>query len=116
MKKYSKILIFVILAVFCLTVTSCGKDDDDDISPAISSKSFVGTWVEGTNRRWVFNSNGTCEFYTSKFSGDPRKPTLTWVKQKNGTWSYKAETNILFTNVYNWNWYILNVERDSWSG
>ena len=87
------------------TFTSCSDDDDEkEVIEANTNKSeakmFIGTW--GGYGTWTFNEDGTCEYsYYDDYSGH---------------WSYNAETKTLITDILTWNWQILNITENSWTG
>lgn len=103
-KKILGLLTIVTAIMFSLTFTSCNNDDVEETIEAgtnkLEAKMFIGTWSGyGT---WTFNEDGTCEYsYNSSYSGH---------------WSYNSETKTLITDVLNWNWQILNITENSWTG
>lgn len=106
MKKnlWSLLLALLTISASAIAFTACSDDDDEEVIEAgtnnSEAKMFIGTWSGyGT---WTFNEDGTCKYsYNSSYSG---------------SWSYNSETKTLITNVLNWNWQILNVTENSWTG
>ena len=106
MKKnlWSLLLALLTISTSAIAFTACGDDDVEEVIEAgtndSEAKMFIGTWSGyGT---WTFNEDGTCEYsYNSSYSGH---------------WSYNSETKTLITDVLNWNWQILNVTENSWTG
>lgn len=104
-KKILGLLTIIMVGMLSFTFSSCSSDDDDEevIEAGTNNseaKMFIGTWSGyGT---WTFYEDGTCEYsYNGSYSGH---------------WSYNSETKTLITDVLNWNWQILNVSENSWTG
>ena len=84
-----------------------GNHNDIEASTDNSNaKMFIGTWSGyGT---WTFNADGTCSYNYVSWDGKSSWHT--------GTWSYNEETKTLITDVLTWNWQILNISENSWTG
>lgn len=72
MKQFFKTAAWLLIATFCVTVSSCGDDDDDVYVPGADSSSIVGKWqkfatVESDgslsggdpDEFWIFNCDGS---------------------------------------------------------
>ena len=103
-----KLWIFLALMMCSLAFVACGDDDTGADDPGktgegngkFSAEMFIGTWDgHGT---WTFNADGTCVYeYFSTYDGH---------------WAYDEETQTLITDVLEWNWEIINVSEDWWTG
>lgn len=107
MTKKNLLVLWACTMLACsFTFVSCSDDDDnnDEIEAGTvnaNAKMFIGTW-DGYGT-WTFNEDGTCKY---KYS------STTY----SGKWSYNADTKTLITDVLTWNWEILNISEDSWTG
>lgn len=105
MKKFFKIVSLILVSGYlCVSMPSCSKDSEDGPVESVTSdaeaKKFIGTWSGyGT---WTFNADGTCKYYYNS--------------NHTGHWSYAADTKTLITDIATWNWQILAVSEDSWTG
>lgn len=106
MKKnlWPLLLTLLTISASAIAFTACSDDDAEEVIEAgtnnSEAKMFIGTWYGyGT---WTFNEDGTCDYsYNGSYSGH---------------WSYNSEAKILITDVLSWNWQILNVTENSWTG
>lgn len=97
-----RILAAFVLAVVCMSLSSCSKDDDNSEKPVIEEANLIGKWqstwqktheiVNGkevitsdeayTNGSWEFKADGTCiednSNETSKWSLKDNKLTITY--------------------------------------
>ena len=87
-----------------MATNSCSKDSQDEPIESGNSdseaKQFIGTWTG--YGRWIFNADGTCEY--------------SYNSTQKGHWSYAADSKTLITDVAEWNWHILAVSENSWTG
>lgn len=114
-RKNLLLLSLFMLTALCTNFTSCSKDNDEDgkhnnnieaSTDNSHAKMFIGTWSGyGT---WTFNADGTCSYNYVSWDGKSSWHT--------GTWSYNEETKTLITDVLTWNWQILNISENSWTG
>lgn len=123
MKKYFlNLLTFAMAAMLSVNLTACGNDDVDDPDGGGTDDSswVVGSWVEaGGGRKWTFKSGGACDFYIVDAEVDRKTGQINrkgWKLSQSGTWRYNAETMLLTTNIYSWNWEIISYSNNSWSG
>lgn len=93
MKKYLFILLAVILSV--LTITSCSKDDNDEIDDAI-----VGTWKLTEVKMNETGSYITWPFKTTyaSFKSDGTYYGSGYFGTGDGTWSKKGKTVNTYVN------------------
>lgn len=114
MKKILKSLFA--LSLTAILFTACGSDDDEPEekkdSPIESTaedseaSQFIGDWRAGSgNMIWHFRPDGICS-YTDEYNMGGQK----------GTWSYNVNSKILITNIQKWNFKILAISSDSWTG
>ena len=61
---------------------------------------FIGTW--SGHGEWTFNADGTCMYE--------------YFDQYEGHWTYDSESRTLITDVLEWNWKIINVSENMWTG
>lgn len=104
MKRIFYILTLSLVLGLSQTLISCSKDNDDDPIESgtadAEAKKFIGTW-EGYGT-WTFNADGTCMYeYNSTYRGH---------------WSYAADSKTLITDILEWNWLVLAISEDSWTG
>ena len=99
MKKF---FILFLLSIMSISFAACGGGDDEADEPKMdkTSKMFIGKWSGyGT---WEFRADGTC--------------TYTYYNTYTGTWKYASDSKTLITDITNWNWKILSVSEDQWTG
>lgn len=128
MKTFNSLGMALIMSMFCLSLNSCGGDDDgnpgnettnggsetpEDNLPE-ASKTFVGYWLDsysGTTFRysnWIFYENGICQqnyYYMGSLS-----------ESTKGYWTYNPKTSLLATTVNAWQWQITISNNESWAG
>lgn len=129
MKTFNFLWMALIASMLCLSLNSCGGDDDgkpedettnggsstpEDNLPE-ASKAFVGYWISSfsdnshaTYSNWIFYVNGTCQqryYYIGSFSN-----------YTDGYWTYNPKTSILATTANAWQWQITLSNYDSWAG
>ena len=97
-----RILAAFVLAVVCMSLSSCSKDDDNNENPAIEQANLIGKWQSKwqkthevkdgkevvtsdeayTNGSWEFKADGTCiedgNNETSKWALKDNKLTITY--------------------------------------
>lgn len=115
-KFFESLLTFMMVAMLSVGFASCGGDDEDDNLDTGGNKSvvdegsdtgvdetsqlFIGKWSGyGT---WEFRADGTC--------------TYSYNNTYNGTWKYVSKSKTLITDILNWNWNILSVTENQWTG
>ncbi|MDD6140295.1 MAG: hypothetical protein PUB61_02700 [Bacteroidales bacterium] len=111
MKKVLSIFTLLLAFGICSTLYACSEDKEDEpietgTSDAEAAK-FIGTWYSSDSKGgyWTFNADGTC--------------THTVTSNMNilyGQWSYAAESKVLTTTILSWNWMIIAVSENSWTG
>ncbi len=60
-----KILLSILIVVTIITITGCGKKEENNSSTKDSSNSIIGTWeykAKAYNYIWVFNNDKTCSY------------------------------------------------------
>lgn len=92
-------------------ICSCSKNNEDDPIESgtsnIEAKKFIGSWVShslanGGGGIWTFNADGTCS-YSRNFD-------------YTGEWRYVPESKVLTTTILSWNWEIISISDDIWTG
>ena len=105
----------MIMALVCVGFTSCGSDDDDNVSGSISWL-LNGTWTESNGiRKWTFYKDGTCRFEVDNQTWSPKTGYVSNWTSKNGQWSYDDNTKVLSTTL-SWNWVIVSHSDNMWTG
>lgn len=106
------------LSLTAILFTACGSDDDEPEekkdSPIESTaedseaSQFLGDWEAGYpyTMSWHFRADGKC--------------LRTWPSNTDGrsfgSWSYAADSKTLVTDIQTWNFKILAISSDSWTG
>lgn len=92
-----KLAFVAIIAMMAISVTSCGKDDDDENEPSNSytEDDFVGYWIDDDETTvFELKSSSTLKAYTLESPG-----SLYYTEIFSGNWRYYERTNEL---VFNW--------------
>ena len=92
-----KLAFVAIIAMMAISVTSCGKDDDDEDEPfnSYTEDDFVGYWIDDDETTvFELKSSSTLKAYTLENPG-----SLYYTEIFSGNWRYYERTNEL---VFNW--------------
>ena len=119
-KNFISLMAIIMVTVTFVGFASCDSSSDDDDEGGKSgldkkSQMFVGSWYNTTKvgtYTWDFKASGKCEYYYPSTTAAGKKTSLV----KSGTWQYNSKSATLTTTVDNFNWYILNISKDSWTG
>ena len=94
MKKI-KFLSILLLAVFSLSIiVSCGDDEAEDDSLAVTKENLVGSWIrygKGTSSAYKFNSDGTGKY---EYTMDN-----VLVKEVSYTFTYNLDGSTLIVHI-----------------
>lgn len=114
----------LIASMLCLSLNSCGGDDDgkpedettnggsntpEDNLPE-ASKAFIGYWLNSLHNSYskhsdyFFREDGTCDYIFNDGTG------------QEGYWTYNPATSILATSIYGSQWQITLSNNESWAG
>ncbi len=102
LNKMNKFINLLLVGVLCVGFFACNSDNEEDVGNIqdAEARKFIGKW-DGYGY-WEFNEDGTCSYsYNSTY---------------NGTWKYEKNSKTLITDVLNWNWQIISISDDQWTG
>lgn len=112
MKTFNFLRIVFIASMLCVSLNSCGGDDDEKQEDA--SKAFVGLWqsIDQRNDYYIFLEDGICQYIRIHLLEIPYRPT--WTK---GYWTYNTEISRLATSIeYAGQWEVSLSNNNSWAG
>lgn len=101
-----KVLFLAVVMVGLFSFAACTNDGitnegGEETSGTVSEADmFIGTW--SGHGEWTFNADGTCMYE--------------YFDQYEGHWTYDSESRTLITDVLEWNWEIINVSENMWTG